>query len=189
MSASRSGLTEAEEAELKCLGGLPCNQLTDLQNARWDVLNAKRDHAKAEVYEKRIVIGLSIATLVLFYFAIDAGFHDYKRFNKANSVATGRVVELQEDNDEGGPSRSAHYQFNVNGIYYDGWVGNWDQSLAKGDLVQVRYNASDPEFNHAEGDGPKDGFFNQWTFFGIICLIATFWMVRERRKESRKAFR
>jgi len=71
MSASRSGLTEAEEAELKCLGGLPCNQLTD-QNARWDVLNAKRDHAKAEVYEKRIVIGLSIATLVLFYFAIDA---------------------------------------------------------------------------------------------------------------------
>jgi len=188
MSASHSRLTEAEEAELKRLGGLPCNQLTDLQNSRLDVLYAKRRHARAEVVEKRAIIGLSIATLVLFYLAIDAGIHDYKRFNKANSVVTGRVVELQEDHDEDGPSRSAHYQFNVNGIYYDGWVGNWDQSLAKGDPIQVCYNASDPNLNHAEGDAPEKAFF-RFTFFGIICLIATFAMVRERRKESRKAFR
>jgi Protein of unknown function (DUF3592) len=142
---------------------------------------------ETEVSERRWIIGLLIAALVCFYFSIDAGIHDYKRFNKANSVATAQVVELQEDHDEGGPSRSAHYQFNVNGIYYDGWVGNWDQSLAKGDPVQVRYNLSDPEFNHAEGDGPKDGFFNQWTFFGIICLVMLFMAVRERRKKSRIA--
>ena len=144
---------------------------------------------ETDVSERRWVIGLSIAALVCFYFSIDVGIHDCKRFNKATSVATGKVVELQEDDDEGGPSRWAHYQFNVNGIYYDGWVGNGDQSLAKGDSVEVRYNASDADFNHAEGDGPKDGFFNHWTFFGIICLVATFWMVRDRRKESRKAFR
>jgi hypothetical protein len=147
-----------------------------------DPTQAKRD-------ERRWIIGLSITALVFFFFSIDAGIRDYKRFNKANSVATGRVVELQEGNDEGGPSRSAHYQFNVDGIYYDGWVGNWNQSLAKGDPVPVHYNSSDPDFNHAEGDAPENGFFNKFTFLGIIFLILTFGMVRQRRKESRKAFR
>jgi Protein of unknown function (DUF3592) len=135
--------------------------------------------------ERGWIIGLSITALVFFFFSIHAGIDDYKRFNKANSVATGHVVERQEDQGEGGTSRSAHYQFNVDGIYYDGWVGNWNQSLAKGDPVQVHYNSSDPDFNHAEGDGPEHGFLNQWTCFGIICLIVVFKAVRERRKQSR----
>ncbi|PYL77590.1 MAG: hypothetical protein DMF26_03475 [Verrucomicrobia bacterium] len=181
----RTGLTHAEEVELSQLGNTPKNQLTDFQQARWNLLDAKKSQAKAETSEKRWIIGLIIAAIVLFYLSIDAGIDDYKRFNKANRVVTGQVVELQEDYDEGGPSRSTHYQFKVDGIYYDGWLGNWDHSLAKGGPVLVHYNSSDPDFNHAEGDGPEHWFFNQWTFFGIICLIIIFMAVREGRKHSR----
>src|SRR5207244_2532482 len=131
--ALRSGLTQAEEAELRQLGSMPYNQLTEFQNSRWLVLDAKRNQAKADASERHAIIGLVIATLVCFYFSIDVGIRDYKRFNKATGVAAGHVVELEEDNDEGGPSRWADYQFKVNGIGYDGSTGNWDESLAKGD--------------------------------------------------------
>ena len=50
-----------------------------------------------------------------------------------------------------------------------------------------RANPGNPDFNHAKGDAPSDGFFNKWTFFGIICLICVFGAVREQRKKSRVA--
>jgi len=178
------GLTQAEEAELKQIESTPMNQLTGSQNARWTVLNPKREQAKARASERNWIIGLVIAALVCFYFSIDAGMRDYKRFNQATGVAQGKVVELREESDEGGPSRYADYKFKVNGVDYEGWVGNWDESLSKDDPVQVYYNPGNPDFNHAKGDAPSDGFFNKWTFFGILCLIGVFWVVREQRKKS-----
>jgi len=181
------GLTQAEEAELKQLGSTPLNQLTESQNWRLAVLDAKREQAKAKATERQLLIGLLIAVLVCFYFSIDVGMRDYKRFNRATAVAQGKVVELREEDDEGGPSRYADYKFKVNGVDYEGWVGNWDESLSKGDPVQVYYNPGNPEFNHAKDDAPQDGFLNQWTVFGIICLIVTVGVIREQRKKSRVA--
>jgi uncharacterized protein DUF3592 len=186
MSASRSGLTEAEEAELKQLGSTPIHQLTEFQNRRWNVLDAKREQAKAKTTERNVIIGLVIGALVCFYFSVDPWMRDYKRFSKATGIATGQVVELREDNDsdEDAPSQWADYKFKVNGVDYEGWVGNWDESLSKGDPVQVYYNPANPELNHAKGDAPK-GFSNEWTLFGILCLIALIGIVREQRKQRR----
>ena len=200
---ARDGLTQAEQTELKQLGSIP--QLTETQDMRLRFLRTKRDQAKAKASERRFMIGLGIAALVCFYFSIMEGLDDYRRFNKATGIATGQVVEVWENNDEGKrPSRTPQaatsrkgegggYQFKVDGINYDGW-GYWDQSLAKGDPVQVYYNPENPaEFNHAKGDRPQrgfiseffNGFVNGWTFFGIICLIWIFKIVREQRKKSR----
>jgi hypothetical protein len=126
--------------------------------------------------ERRWIIGLVIAALVFLYLSIGSGIDNYKRFNKATAVASGQVVELQENDDgEGHQSESANYQFKVDGIDYDGSVGNQDESFAKGDPIQVYY----PEFNHAQGDGPKFAFLIVlWAMWLIVVLM----IVRERRR-------
>src|SRR5205814_10117357 len=44
---------------------------------------------------------------------------------------------------------SSHYQFQVNGITYDGWI---EDELSEGEEILIRYNSSDPKFNHAQDD-------------------------------------
>jgi len=95
--ALRDGLTQTEQAELKQLGSMPIHQLTEFQNRRWDVLDAKREQAKAKRTERNVIIGLVIGALVCFYFSVDPWMRDYKRFSKATGIATGQVVELRED--------------------------------------------------------------------------------------------
>jgi Family of unknown function (DUF6804)/Protein of unknown function (DUF3592) len=179
--ALRDGLTQAEQAELKQLGGMRYDQWTEAQGRRWDVLDAKREQAKDKASERKWVIGILIAALVCFYFAIDTWMRDDKRFNKATELAQGKVVELGVEDDERDSVTIADYKFKVNGVDYEGWTA--DDSLSKGDPVQVYYNPSDPEFNHAKGDG-SERFFNHWAFFGIICLIMLIGTVYEQRKKS-----
>ena len=165
MSALPGRLSQAEEAELKQLRSTPFNQVTESQLSRRLVLDAKR---KAKASERNTLIFWVVAVLFFFYCSIDAGMRDYKRFNQATRLAQGRVVG------------DAYYKFKVKGVVYEGF-GNWE-SLSQGDRVQVYYNRTNPSFNHAKGDAPKDGFFNQFTVFGILCLIALILVVRDQQK-------
>jgi Protein of unknown function (DUF3592) len=140
-------------------------------------------HSELTNADRYWIIGLVIAALVFFYVSIDTGIHEYKRFNKATGVALGQVVVFPGFDDEGKPLRSPKYQFRVDGIDYDGSVGNQDQSLAEGDPVQVYYNPSNPKFNHAQGESPSYAFVSLLTFLGAICLIGVFMIVREGRKQ------
>lgn len=177
------GLTQAEEADLAQFQSTPWNQLTGSQGTRLAELNLRREQAKAKASERKHVIGLVIAVLVCFYGSIEVGMWDYKRYNKATELPQGKVVKLEEGENPGEPPQWANYKFKVNGVKYDGWVGNWDEPLSEGDQVQVYYNPANPDFNHAKGDPPEHGFFNWWTGFGIICLIALIWTVYEKRKK------
>ena len=142
-------------------------------------------HSELTNADRGWIIGLVIAALAFFYFSIDTGIHEYKRFNKATGVALGQVVELPGFDDEGKPLRSAKYQFRVDDYY--GLVGNLDQSLVKGDPVQVYYNPSNPKFNHTQRDRPSYALVSVLTSLGAICLIGVFMIVREGRKQSRVA--
>jgi Protein of unknown function (DUF3592) len=165
-------LTEAEDAELKQLRSTRYNQLTEFQRKRYSELYAKREQAKAKASRRHMLIGLVIAALVCFYFSLDVGMGDYKRFNQATRVAQGKVAEIQGyDDDEAGLIVTAYYKFKVNGVEYKGSVDNQDESLAEGDPVQVYYNPANPDFNHVKG-ARNDAFLNLWTVFGFFCLIA-----------------
>lgn len=186
--ALRRGLTQAEEAELKELKSIGYDQMTGAQSSRRNVLELKREQAEAKASKRHVLIGIVIAALVCFYFGIGAGMRDYKRFNKATGLAQGKVVELREAEagEEGQYTITvADYKFKVNGVDYDG--NTESESMSKGDSVQIYYNPANPDFNHAEGDGPENGFINLWTFFGIVCLIVAFSEVREQRKKTRAA--
>jgi hypothetical protein len=116
----------------------------------------------------------------------DGCIKDYKRFNKANRSATGQVVEVDPgelghpgpDGDAGQPP-SSHYQFNVNGITYDGWLKD---ELGEGEKVLVRYNSSNPEFNHADGDQPfwRDHSHAVWFIAFAIVAWSLVKVVRDR---------
>jgi hypothetical protein len=121
---------------------------------------------------KRWIIGLSIVALLLAYVTAEDCIKHYKRFNKADRLATGHVVESDPgtpghagpDGDPGDPAWS-HYQFKVGETIYDGWT---DYELAEGETIQVRYNSLDPRFSHAEDD---DTGFAKVVFVWGIALF------------------
>jgi hypothetical protein len=121
---------------------------------------------------KRWIIGLSITAVVCAYMAAGDARTHYMRFNKANQIATGHVVELQEhDNGDAPPSRDAHYQFAVNGIYHDGWVEDGDEKLAVGDSMLIHYSSSDPDFNHADSDQPGWRDDLHWSLVLLVLAL------------------
>jgi hypothetical protein len=95
------------------------------------------------------IIGLSIAAVLLGKSLADGWIEHYNRFDEANRLATGHIVEVDpgepasgsgEGADPGSPP-SSHYQFQVNGITYDGWI---EDELSEGEEILIRYNSSDP---------------------------------------------
>jgi hypothetical protein len=146
----------------------------------------RTEQEKDKASRKRWIIGLSTVALLLAYVIGDGCIKDYKRFNKANRSATGQVVEVDPgepghpgpDGDAGQPP-SSHYQFNVNGITYDGWLKD---ELGEGEKVLVRYNSSNPEFNHADGDQPfwRDHSHAVWFIAFAIVAWSLVKVVRDR---------
>jgi hypothetical protein len=136
---------------------------------------------------KRWIIGLSLVALFLTCeIARDYPQYD-KRFHKADRLATGRVVEVDpgeppsgagEDADPGSPP-SSHYQFQLNGITYDGWI---EDELAKGEEIVICYNASDPKFNHAKDESTSFFHEERYTFFLLMLVLAALAYVVWRRK-------
>jgi len=82
------------------------------------------------VTRKLWIIGLSIGALLLGKSLADGWIEHQKRFDAADRLATGRIVEVDpgepasgsgEDADPG-REPSSHYQFQANGFIYDGWI-------------------------------------------------------------------
>jgi hypothetical protein len=136
---------------------------------------------------KRWIIGLS---LVAFFFACETAqnYIKYdKRFHKANGLATGHIVEVDpgepasgagEDADPGSPP-SSHYQFQVSGITYDGWI---EDELSEGEEILIRYNSSDPKFNHAQDDSTTFYHHNRSVFSLLMLVLAALAVVIWKRK-------
>jgi hypothetical protein len=84
------------------------------------------------------------------------------------------------DGDPGDPAWS-HYQFKVDGKIYDGGT---DYALAQGETILVRYNSSDPSFNHAQDDGRSmfQAWFRHSGFLLVIVLIVLVSFIRNRRE-------
>src|SRR5262249_53368613 len=110
-----------------------------------------------------------------------------KQFHRADRLATGHVVEFDpgeppsgagEDADPGTPP-SSHYQFEVNGITYDGWM---EDELQEGEQIVICYNASDPKFNHAQDDHTTFRDYNKDEFLLLMLVLAAFAWVIWRRK-------
>lgn len=130
----------------------------------------------AKARRKRWIIGLSIVALLLAYMIAGECIRDYKRFNKADRLATGHVVEVDPgepgdpnpyDGDSGRPPAS-QYEFKVNRRTYDGWT---EDELAPGDQILVRYNSSDPSFNHAQDVNER--FWRRHGSFGLILIFVS----------------
>jgi hypothetical protein len=90
----------------------------------------------------------------------------------ATITATGYVQESDPGtpatggrDGDAGESPASHYQFKVKGVTYDGWIKD---ELAKGEAISIRYNPSDPSFNHAEDD---HGTFLQIEKSSLILLL------------------
>jgi hypothetical protein len=136
---------------------------------------------------KRWMIGLSIVAVLLAYAAASDSVKHYKRFNKADRLATGHVVESDPgtpghagpDGDAGDPA-SSHYQFKVGEKVYDGWT---DYELAEGDTIRVRYNPSDPRFSHADDD--DTGFAKVLFVWGIGLITVLSMLVSFIRNKNR----
>jgi hypothetical protein len=136
---------------------------------------------------KRWIIGLSVVALLLAYVIADDCIEHYKRFNKANRLATGHVVESDPgtpghsgpDGDPGDPAWS-HYQFNVGEKVYG---GSTDYELAVGETIRIRYNSSDPRFSHAEDD--DTGFAKVVFVLGIALFTVLYLLVAFVRNKNR----
>lgn len=148
----------------------------------------KTEREKNKTSRKRWIIGLLILALFLAYNGVDECIRYYKRFNKADRVATGYVVESDPgtpghsgpDGDPGDPAWS-HYQFKVDGKTYDGGT---DYELAQGETILVRYNSSDPSFNHAQDDDRSmfQTWFGRSGFLLVIVLVFLVSVIRNRRE-------
>jgi len=102
-------------------------------------------------------IGLWVALLISGYFLASSLVHTYMSVNKADRIATGYVVEVDPGepgsyDGDGGTPPSSHYQFRVGPITYDGWI---EDELEVGERVLVRYNSSNPKYNHLSGMAPR----------------------------------
>jgi len=140
---------------------------------------------------KRWIIGTSIVAFLLACAMAEPCIRDYRRFNEADRLATGHVVDVDPgdpgepvsyaDGGSGGPGQppSSHYQFEVNGTTYDGRA---QDELAVSETVPVRYNSSQPRFNHAEGDVPfwKKNDFSILLIGLIAAAICLVGVLRER---------
>jgi len=140
---------------------------------------------------KRWITGTSIVALLLACAIAEPCIRDYKRFNKADRLATGHVIEVDPgdpgepisyaDGGSGGPGQppSSRYQFEVNGITYDGRA---QDQLVVGETVPVRYNSSQPRFNYAEGDVPywKKNDFSIFLIGLIGAAIMLVGVIRDR---------
>jgi hypothetical protein len=138
------------------------------------------------------IAGLSIAAVLLGKNVADAWIDHHKRFDEADRVATGHVVEVDpgepptgtgEDADPG-RDPSSHYEFQVNGVTYDGWTGD---ELSQGEELLVRYNSSAPKFNHAQDDHASPYDDNHSIFLLIIVLAALGWWMWKRKPDEPEA--
>jgi hypothetical protein len=153
------------------------------------------DEEKARVQNfladrKRWIIGLSLVALFLTGETAKNYIKYDKSFHKADRLATGHIIEVDpgeppsgagEDADPG-REPSSHYQFQVNGITYDGWTRD---ELSEGEEILIRYNSSDPKFNHAKDDDTT--FFDEErsTFFLLfIVLAALTWFIWKRKPDE-----
>ena len=109
-------------------------------------------------------------------------------------MATGHIVEVDpgepasgsgEDADSGSPP-SSHYQFQVNGITYDGWI---EDELSEGEEILIRPNSSDPKFNHAQDDHASFYDETRGTLFLLIIVLAalTWWIWKREPAEPEPA--
>jgi hypothetical protein len=135
------------------------------------------------------IISLSIAAVLLGKSVADGWIEHHKRFDEADRLATAHVVDVDpgepasgvgEDADPG-TEPSSHYQFQVNGITYDGWARD---ELTQGEQILIRYNSSAPNLNHAEDDHSTFYDHNHGLLFlFIILLVALVWWIRRREPD------
>jgi hypothetical protein len=140
---------------------------------------------------KRWIIGLSIVSLLLAYATAADCIKHYKLFNKADLLATGNVVDVDPgepahgtpylDGGDSGEPPSSHYEFKVNGITYEGWI---EDELTVGKPILVRYNSSDPSFNHAEGYDRdfSSVILDSWGILWFIVLSLFVSFVRNKNR-------
>jgi hypothetical protein len=82
-----------------------------------------------------------------------------------------------DDGDPGTPP-SSHYQFQVDGKSYDGWI---EDELSKGEPILIRYNSSDPSFNHAQDDHTTFVHKERHSLFLLFIVLAALgWFIRNR---------
>jgi hypothetical protein len=136
---------------------------------------------------KRWIIGLSLAALFLVYTTAQDYIKFDKQFHKADRLATAHVVEVDPGEPASGagedadPGRlpSSRYQFQVNGVTYDGWLGD---ELRSGDEIVIRYNSSDPTLSHAQDDHPTFRNYNRSELFCLMVVVAALALVIWNRK-------
>jgi hypothetical protein len=152
------------------------------------------DEGKARVQNfladrKRWIIGLSLVALFLMGESAKNYITYDKQFNKADRSVTGHVIESDPgtpghagpDGDPGDPAWS-HYQFKVNGITYDGGMKD---ELPEGEEILIRYNSSDPKFNHAQDDHTTFRDYNESVFFLLILVLAALaWFIWHRKPDE-----
>jgi hypothetical protein len=125
---------------------------------------------------RRWIIGLSIAAVILSYSFANDCITYYKGFIKANRLATGYVVEVDPGEPESGAGYekypgtppSSHYRFTVNGKTYDGWIKD---ELVPGAAISVRYNSTDPKFNHALEDHSHWWDYSSFFLLIVVCFF------------------
>jgi hypothetical protein len=149
----------------------------------------QQDKARRKLW----IIGLSIVAVWLAYEGSQECIRYYKRFNKADRVATARIVEVDpgepahsgtrdEDGDSGDPGRPAasYYKFDVNGTTYDGWV---EDELPVGKSISIQYNSLDPSFSHAQDDH-ADWRGTIWHSFFLLFVVLAFLAFFVRNKKQ-----
>jgi hypothetical protein len=136
--------------------------------------------------DRRRVLLWSSAAAILAFFAASEIYKYNQSYRHANRLATGTVVEqgnpgtrgnVYEPGDEGEPST---IEFHVQGkLYYSG-----SRNLpAVGERVLVRYNSSNPNHNHADGDR----FNSNYVFtFAILAFACGWGAYKERRPEAHR---
>jgi hypothetical protein len=155
------------------------------------IATQRTEQEKHRVRRKRWIIGLSLLALFFAYHEVNSCVTYYKRFNKADMLVTGHVVEFDPGEpgapgdayDAGDPGQPAasRYEFKVNGKTYEGWI---EDELSKGEPIVVLYNSSDPNFNHAQ-DEHADWLRTISYPFGfllLIVLVALVWFVRNKQQ-------
>jgi hypothetical protein len=151
----------------------------------WRITTACRERAdEKREWGRKTVFATGAHAQTLDYWTINHGpsaclhnrqrlrYYD-KRFNSADRLIVGHVVGVDpgeppsgggEDADPGTPP-SSHYQFTLNGVTYDGWI---EDELSESEPITVRYNSSDPNFNHAQDDHRT---FTQKERFNLLLLF------------------
>jgi hypothetical protein len=135
------------------------------------------------------ITALSIVAVLLGKSVADGWVEHHKRFDEADRSATARIVEVDpgepgsgsgEDADPG-RDPSSHYQFQVNGVMYDGWI---EDELSEGTEILIRYNSSAPRFNHAQDDDRTFYEDNKGTLILFIVVLAALTGFIWKRKQT-----